>query len=156
PTHDVGARLFYTDVERSVGLLAMLLQQYDVVLMNPPYGEMPPDAKSYLTGNKKKGIQPHYPRTGSAYDTAFMEQGLDLLFPNGMLGALVPRSFMYMSSFTAMRKELLYDEAHPEFLQEYALGILDGATVRTAGAVVRKGSFTETAAQHQAVFNRLS
>src|SRR5206468_2274088 len=45
PGQDIGARLFYTDLERSVGLLGLLTDQYDVVLMNPPYGDMPPETK---------------------------------------------------------------------------------------------------------------
>jgi hypothetical protein len=99
PSQDIGARLFYTDLERTVGLLSLLSQQYDVVLMNPPYGDMPPAAKDYLKGDKKKKIPAHYPRTHHDYATAFLEQGLDLLHQNGFIGALIPRSFMYLSSF---------------------------------------------------------
>jgi hypothetical protein len=158
PSKDVGARLFVTDLERSVGLLAVLSQEYDVVLMNPPYGDMPPQAKDYLAGNKKKKAPAHYPRTDSDLYAAFMEQGLDLAVPNGFLGALVPWTYMFLSSLGEVRTEILCGEARPELLQEYGYGVLDGATVGTVGTVARKlpSSASEAVLEHPAVFNRLS
>jgi len=91
-----------------------------------------------------------------ALDTAFMEQGVDLLHADGFLGALVPRSFMYLSSFKEVRTEILSADARPEVIHEYALGILDGATVRTAGAVIRKTADASWAPEHPVVFGRLS
>ena len=38
---DMGTMLFAGEVEKSVGLLSLLSQRYDVVVMNPPYGDMP-------------------------------------------------------------------------------------------------------------------
>ncbi len=154
PSQDIGARLFYVDLERTVGLLGLLSEQYDVVLTNPPYGDMPPETKDYLTGNKKKGIEAHYPRTHQDLATAFIEQSLDLLHENGFLGGLVPRSFMYLSSFEEMRRHILTEDSGPELLQEYGLGILDGATVRTVGAVIRKTRHSDSS--HPVTFQRLA
>lgn len=158
PGQDIGARLFYTDLERSVGLLSLLSQQYDVVLMNPPYGDMPPEAKDYLKGNKKKRIAARYPRTHFDLYGAFIEQAFDVLLPNGFLGALVPWTYTYLSSLETLRKEILCGEARPEFIQEYGYGILDGATVGTVGTVARKLSSTATAdvLAHACTFERLS
>lgn len=156
PSQDIGARLFYTDLSRSVGLLKLLARRYDVVLMNPPYGDMPEEAKDYMKGNRKKRIPPHYERTHAYFEAAFIEQALDLLHSNGLVGALVPRSFMYLTSLEKVRTEILTQEARPEFLQEYGLGILDGATVRTVGAVVRKATSVETPLAHEVAFHRLT
>jgi Eco57I restriction-modification methylase len=155
PQQDVGAKLFYTDLQRTVGLLGLLSQRYDVVLMNPPYGDMPDGARNYLRGDKKTTTPAHYPQTHHDLATAFMEQGIDLLADGGLVGALVPRSFMYLSSFHTMRESLLTDDAYPVFVQEYGLGILDGATVRTAGAILRRAS-GKLAEQQSGVFHRLS
>jgi hypothetical protein len=154
PGQDIGARLFYTDVERTVGLLGLLSEQYDVVLMNPPYGDMPAETKDYLKGNKKRGNVARYPRTHHDLATAFIEQGLDLLDAGGFLGGLVPRSFMFLSSFEEMRTRTLSEAARPELLQEYGIGILDGATVRTAGAVIRKAG--DERGLHLSAFHRLA
>lgn len=156
PSQDIGARLFYTDLERTVGLLSLMSEQYDVVLMNPPYGDMPTSTKDYLKGNRAKRISAHYPRTHHDLATAFLEQGLDVLVEQGFVGALVPRSFMYLSIFEKLRTQVLLEEAQPELLQEYGLGILDGATVRTVGAVVRKAGRAGDATQHMTAFHRLA
>jgi hypothetical protein len=142
PSQDVGARLFVLDLERSVGLLSVLSQEYDTVLMNPPYGDMPPAAKDYLAGNKRMKIPAHYQRTSQSLDAAFLDQGQQLLTKAGFLGALVPRAFMHFSSHEPTRREILSDECQLAFLHDYGLGILDGATVRTAALVAQKGAGT--------------
>ncbi|MHB1046355.1 MAG: BREX-1 system adenine-specific DNA-methyltransferase PglX [Thermoanaerobaculia bacterium] len=158
PGQDIGARLFYTDLERSVGLLSLLSEQYDVVLMNPPYGDMPPEAKDYCEGNRKKKVAARYPRTHVDLYAAFMEQSFDILSPNGFLGALVPWTYTYLSTLKAIRTEVLCGEARPEFLQEYGYGILDGATVGTVGTVARKltPATATDALDHVCAFERLS
>ena len=158
PSQDIGARLFYSDLERTVGLLSLLSQQYDIVLMNPPYGDMPPAAKEYLQGNKKKKISAHYPRTHGDLYAAFIEQALDLVYPNGFVGALVPWTYTFLSTLEKVRTEILYGEARPEFIQEYGYGILDGATVGTVATVARKmaGVNAGLILEHPCVFDRLS
>ncbi len=153
---DIGAKLFSTDLGRATGVLGLLSQQYDVVLMNPPYGDMPEGARDYSKGNRKKKITAHYPKTHDNFATAFIDQGMDLLQPNGLLGCLVPRSFMYLGTFAPMRADLLTNAARPEVVHEYGLGILDGATVRTAGGVIRKRPPGPWPAQHPITFQRLS
>jgi hypothetical protein len=103
PEQDIGARLFCADLARAVGVLTVLARQYDVVLMNPPYGDMADGAREYAKG-KRKGTGA-YATTHHDYATAFIEQGADLAHPNGMLGALVPRSFMYLSTAADMDRE---------------------------------------------------
>jgi hypothetical protein len=158
PGQDIGARLFYTDVERTVGLLGLLSEQYDVVLMNPPYGDMPTETKDYLKGNKTKRISAHYPKTHGDLFAAFIEQAIDLALPNGFVGGLVPWTYTYLSTMQAVRTDILCDGARPELLQEYGYNILDGATVGTIATVARKmsASQTESVLQHSCVFNRLS
>lgn len=158
PSQDIGARLFYTDLERTVGLLGLLSRQYDIVLMNPPYGDMPPEAKDYLKGNSKKKIPAHYPRTHGDLYAAFMEQAIDLTHSNGFVGALVPWTYTFLSTLEKVRTEILCGEARPEFIQEYGYGILDGATVGTVVTVARKlsGARAGSVLEHPCVFDRLS
>jgi len=63
---DMGSQLFGMDAERAVQLVDVLTEQYDVVLMNPPYGAMPPKCKEYA--------RRYYPKTHSDYYAAFIEQ----------------------------------------------------------------------------------
>lgn len=151
-SQDIGARLFFTDIERTVGLIGLLSLEYDVVLMNPPYGDMPPAAKDYLKGTKKK--PGHYPRTHQDYAVAFLEQAVDLLTPNGLLGMLVSRSFMYLDSYERVRSELLMSESRPELILDLGRGILDRADVRVCAAVVRRDPSND--ACHAITFDRLA
>jgi len=127
---DMGTMLFASEVEKSVGLLAILSQMYDVVLMNPAYGPMPSKTKEYA----KK----HYPRTKNDYYAAFIEQAIDLTEKNGFVGMLTSRTFMFLRTFQKLREDVLWNEGIPELLLDTGFGVLDGAIVETAATVVRK------------------
>ncbi|MBE0449098.1 MAG: Eco57I restriction-modification methylase domain-containing protein, partial [Actinobacteria bacterium] len=122
--------LFATEAEKSVGLLELLMQEYDVLLMNPPYGGMTAKAKSYL--------RDYYERTHHDLYAAFIEQTVDLAKPGGFVGMLTSRTFMFLGMFQKVREEILWDDAVPKLLLDTGLGILDGATVETAATVIRK------------------
>jgi len=127
---DMGTLLFATEAEKSVGLLVLLSQKYDAVLMNPAYGDMPSRAKQYVEKN--------YPRSKYDYYAAFVEQAIDLAENNGFIGTLTSRTFMFLRRFSALRGEVLRQDAVPELLIDNGFGILDGATVETATTVLRK------------------
>ena len=126
---DMGILLFATEAEKSVGLLVLLSEKYDVVLMNPPYGVMPSKAKEYA--------EKHFPRTKKDYYTAFIEQAIDLTERNGFVGMLTSRTFMFLKAFQNIREDILLNDATPELLLDTGFGVLDGATVETAATVAR-------------------
>jgi len=144
---DMGTLLFATEAEKSVGLLALLSQKYDVVLMNPPYGRMPPVAKAYC--------KRHYPRTHHDIYAAFIEQTVELCQSGGFVGMLTSRTFMFLSSLQALRKVVLTELAYPEMIIECGLGVLDGAAVYTAASVVRKNPGVDSTKQ-SCLFGRLT
>jgi len=127
---DMGTLLFATEAEKSVGLMGLLSEKYDVVLMNPPYGDMSLRAKKYL--------ESHFPRTHYNLYAAFIEQAVDLAQINGFVGMLTSWTFMFLRSFSKIRTEILYNISAPELLLEFGIGILDGSTVRTAATVLRR------------------
>ncbi|RRJ28509.1 BREX-5 system adenine-specific DNA-methyltransferase PglX [Halocatena pleomorpha] len=112
-------------------LLVVLTQDYDVALMNPPYGSkgrMPNDVKSY--------VEVHYDYTTEYYINFFETCGR-LVQTSGRIGMLVPRSFMFLKSFQNFREDFIGGRGSFDFLAEYGIDILDNATVRTAGTVLR-------------------
>lgn len=133
---DMGRLLFATEAEKSVGLLSLLSQKYDVVLMNPPYGDMPSRTKEYL--------RKYYPKTHYDYYAAFIEQAVNLCEPDGFVGMLTGRTFMFLKWFEKVRTEILLKDARPEILLDLnstpADSILDEATGRWAATVARKTS----------------
>jgi len=147
---DMGSLLFVTEAEKSVGLLAVLSQKYDVVLMNPPYGgDMPTKTKEYL--------RRHYPKTHHDYYAAFMEQVIDLTHQEGYVGALVSRTFMFLTWYRWIRENLLKRHARPQLIWDLGLGVLDEARHQWAAFSARKIGLTheEQIAQQQIAFFRL-
>lgn len=131
---DMGTMLFAAEAEKSVGLLSLLSDRYDVVVMNPPYGDMPKSTKEYA----KK----YYPRTYYDYYAAFMEQAVNLCEINGFIGMLTGRTFMFLKSFEKVRTQILFKEARSELVFDLNSSpgdnILDEATARWAATVARK------------------
>ena len=146
---DMGTMLFAGEAEKSIGLLTLLSQRYDVVVMNPPYGDMPKSTKDYA----KK----HYPRTHYDYYAAFIEQAVDLCENNGFVGMLTGRTFMFLKRFERVRTKILLEEARPEIVFDLNASpgdsILDEATGRWAATVARK--FSDRNEECVSVFVRL-
>ncbi|WP_135826094.1 BREX-5 system adenine-specific DNA-methyltransferase PglX [Halorussus ruber] len=130
-----GDRFRYQNLRSLLRVVRLLTEEYDAVLMNPPYGghrRMPKQVKEY--------VQDHY-EFKPEYYANFLEQSGRLLKPRGRIGMLVPRSFMYKESFEDVRRELVEPDGEFDFdfLVEFGEGILDNATVRTVGTVLTKG-----------------
>ena len=135
------------DLRSFVRLLDILAQEYDVALMNPPYGSqnrMPDSVEDYVDEQYSFGPE---------FYINFYEACEELSTANGRIGMLVPRTFMFNSSLQDFRESLLDKSAGIDFLAEYGLGVLDNATVRTVGTVVR--SDAETATETAGQFIRL-
>ena len=102
---DARRRLFAGDAAQGVALIDLVRTRFDVVLMNPPFG-----AASLAA---KKEFEKAYPRTKNDIYAAFVERGIQLLHPAGMLGAITSRTGFFLSSFQKWREEILLKEAPP-------------------------------------------
>ena len=114
-------------------LLEVLTQEYDVALMNPPYGSrgrMPDAVQDYVDENYKYTTE---------YYINFFEACDRLATTKGRIGMLVPWSFMFNKSFQAFREDFVGERGAFDFFAEFGYDILDNATVGTVGTVVRSG-----------------
>ena len=114
-----------------LNLLVVLTQEYDVALMNPPYGmrgRMPDGVKSYVSDHYK-----YY----QEYYINFFEICERLSKSDGRVGMLVPWSFMFRKVFENFRVDFVGDDRSFDFLAEFGYDVLDNATVGTVGTVVR-------------------
>jgi hypothetical protein len=120
--HDLNAQIFAAETEKSVALLDVLLHEYDVVVMNPPYGqaldwELIPNADS---ANR------------NLYG-AFLLRAKQLA-PNGYTGALTDRTFLLLYSFEKLRTTLLENQPIKVGI-DLGWEVLDDANVATVAAV---------------------
>ncbi len=117
-----------------LNLLVVLTQDYDVTLMNPPYGSggrMPNPVQDYVDKNYKYTTE---------YYINFFEACDRLVKSDGRIGMLVPWSFMFNKSFEDFRKDFIGGRGSFDFFSEFGYDILDNATVGTVGTVVRSDS----------------
>lgn len=122
-------RLFTEDTVRGFAFVDLCQKHYDVVLMNPPFGDSSKSAKGL--------IEVHYPRTKNDLYAAFVERGVNWLLHSGMLGAITSRTGFFLSSFQKWREEILLGEATPTVFSDLGYGVLDTAMVETAAYCVK-------------------
>lgn len=125
-----GRRLFAEDAEQGLALITLLCDSYDVVLMNPPFGEASVDSKRYVRDN--------YPRTKNDVFATFVERGLHWLVDGGFLGVITSRTGFFLTSFQRWREEIVLGAARPTVVADLGQGVLDTAMVETAAYALEK------------------
>ena len=119
-------RLFSEDAARGLAFIEVSYGRYDVVLMNPPFGEFLDPLFSWLAKE--------YPRSKRDLAACFVDRALELLAPSGVIGALFSRKLLFLSTQGAWRRHLI---ERGRFYPVADLGhrVLDGALVEVAAAV---------------------
>jgi hypothetical protein len=92
-------RLFTEDAVRGFAFVDVCHKQFDVILMNPPFGDPSKPTKAI--------IERDYPRTKNDVYAAFVERGVSRLNRGGMLGAITSRTGFFLTSFQKWREEIL-------------------------------------------------
>jgi hypothetical protein len=117
-------QLFADDAVRGFAFIDICQKRFDVVLMNPPFGESSKPSKTYIEHN--------YPYTKNDIYAAFVERWLGKLVNHGTLGAITSRTGFFLTSFQKWREEILLKGAKPIVFADLGHGILDTAMVGTA------------------------
>jgi len=125
-------RLFADDAGRGFAFIDVCGKRYEVVLMNPPFGESAKAAKEY--------IATRFPRTKNDVYAAFVERGVRFLPQHGVLGAITSRTGFFLSSFQKWREEVLLKEAPPTVFADLGYGVLDTAMVEVAAYCLQKSA----------------
>ena len=128
----VRRRLFVGDATQGMALIDLVRGRFDVVLMNPPFGAGSTAAK--------KVFEKSYPRTKNDVYAAFVERGVGIIHPRGMLGAITSRTGFFLSSFQKWREEILLKEAPPVVFADLGAGVLDSAMVEVAAYCLEKSA----------------
>ncbi len=129
--HRNGESFLAQDLKSFLRVLVILSKDYDVALMNPPYG-----SRNRMPDRVQEYVEERYKYKPEFYIN-FFEVCDRLTKRNGRVGMLVPRTFMFKKSFEDFREDFVGERGAFDFLAEFGLGILDNATVRTVGTVVR-------------------
>jgi len=124
-------RLFAEDASRGFAFVDICRKQFDVVVMNPPYGDASSAAKDYL--QCKYGGQPN------DLFGCFIERCLAIA---DYVGALTSRTFLFFSSFESLRTKYIFPLKQITAVVDLGFGVLDGALVETCAMVLKDRSFS--------------
>lgn len=113
-------RLFAQDALQGLQLIDLCREKFDVVVMNPPFGDIPLGTKDYLFST--------YSESKADLYAIFVIRGLSLLAPGGQLGAITSRTGFFLTSLKAWRLSLLTEFPVSAFV-DLGLGVLDSAMV---------------------------
>jgi hypothetical protein len=122
-------RLFAEDAARGFAFIDVCRKRYDVVMMNPPFGDCSPAIKTYLNKVYRDNAVELY--------CAFADRGFNLLHSAGFIGCITSSSFVLYNEFSGYR-ELLLQQQCLEHLANLGDSVLDGAYVYTASYILRK------------------
>lgn len=123
-------RLFASDAAQGIALIDVVRTSFDVVLMNPPFGEMTRGIQDYASR--------HYSEAKNDIYAAFVRRGVSLAAgASGYVGALTSRAFVTGRDHRHFRRWLISDDTGTlQLFLDLGGGVLDGAMVETAAYVV--------------------
>ncbi len=100
-TSTAAERLFAAGGDDALRFVEALSQRYDVVLMNPPFGDPINETRDYLRAA--------YPWAPTRLDllAIFVGRGLELCKPGGYLGAITSRAGLFTSTFQPWREKII-------------------------------------------------
>lgn len=126
-------RLFAQDAIQLLRMIDLTREKFDVIVMNPPFGDSSVSASRYLKESYSLGRP-------DLYMCFFLRCAKDLLAIDGFQGQITSRTFHTLEFFEPMRREILTGETRIQILADLGSGVLDGATVETSAYIASKGS----------------
>lgn len=125
---------FVNDFLPATDLIMALTDSYDAIVMNPPYmaTSKEPALKSYATKN--------YPDSKADLFAIFMDVCIDRLKEDGKYGMINMQSWMFLSSFEALRKKVISKQHIDSLLHlgPRTFDELSGEVVQNAAFVMSK------------------
>ena len=121
-------QLFAEDAERGFAFIDLCQKQFDVVLMNPPFGDAPHSVRPYLSDR--------YSNWGNDIYVAFGSRALSFAGASGSIGAITSRLGFFLSSFSPWREEEILRESTVSCFADLGYGVLDEALVEVAAWVL--------------------
>ncbi len=131
-------RLFAEDAIEGFAFIDLARRTYDVILMNPPFGQSSPDLYLYLKAQ--------YPEAFIDLLAAFVDRASGLA-SGGRVGSIVSRSCLYTKTLTDWRLKNVIPAL--TILADLGEGVLDNAVVRSCAFILdrtprrRLGAFSD-------------
>src|SRR5271157_4877018 len=128
-------RLFTEDAVRGFAFVDICHKRFDVVLMNPPFGD--PSHPS------RKLLESRYTHLSNEIAIAFVQRSSELLLPAGYGGILSPRNPLFLDSIAEFRREFFFYRTPLSLVIDAGFGVLDDAMIETAVLVYSAGGLAD-------------
>lgn len=123
-TDAIARSLFAYDAAQGFSLIDLLQEPFDVVLMNPPFGNLTAKSKSY--------IKSHFPHSSNNFAATFVDRAIEKVGENGYVAAIVDHATLVRSSYGNYRRNVLYGRSQLTSLVTLGWQVLDTANVETS------------------------
>src|SRR5262249_9660399 len=120
-------RLFADDTAQGFAFIDLCFKRYDVVLMNPPFGE--------FANRFRDRAREQFASGNNEIFTAFIERGCDLRRDQGLLGAISSRTAFFQATTEKWRTKIILPQ-HVFVWIELGADVLDSAMVETVAYVL--------------------
>lgn len=109
---------------------------FDIVIGNPPYGEIIKENKKYFSDN--------FESTEGKFEIYkyFIEFGIKLTNNNGSLAYITPNTWLKLNSFTKLRR-MIYNNYQLKVVSKCLFDVFDSATVDTNVFIIAHGNNKE-------------
>lgn len=124
-------RLFAQDALEGLRIIDLTRKAFDVVVMNPPFGEAAERARGYQKDT--------YPNSHQDIFQCFVERALQLTRSRGFVGVLSARTGFFMGDSEPWRTNVVWRNQLTIFA-DLGLGVLDDALVEAAAYVIQHGT----------------
>ena len=120
-------RLFAEDALLGLRMIDHCRESYDVVIMNPPFGQPTEAARDYLKDKASDGWKDIY--------AGFFERTIALKRKGGLVGAITSSQFFHTRQMKKLREDMIVKE-RPLSIIDLGKDVLDDAAVQTALTVL--------------------
>jgi len=145
-------RFFTQEASKGLRVLELMMRDYDVVVTNPPYL-----SRRKMNDTLAGLLNDQYPEGKGDLYAAFIMRALELIKSTGYVGMLTMHSFMFISSYEALRKHIT-DQAVIQTLAHLGPGLFETGnpgTLQTTAFVLRHEPDTLKRANNVGTYFRL-
>jgi hypothetical protein len=122
-------KLFADDAAQGFAFIDLCRKGYDVVLMNPAFGDASHGSRSYLSNS--------YPVSKHDLAAAFVERAFSLTKDRGSIGCISTRTLFFLPTSEKWRKKI-FPMGHLGVFADLGLDVMDAATVYAAAYTFSK------------------
>jgi len=146
---DIEQEVVYKHLRPYLAVALTLAQRYTAVVANPPYmgsTNMNAELKAYLEKN--------YPMTKADLFAVFMEKMMEMVQDNARMSCITMQSWMFLSSFEALRKNII-EKYEIKSLLQLGYGVI-GIAFGTTAFSLKKSLPSENKGNYFRMFDKIA